>query len=87
MRTLERGRYAEVMGCVELGRAGSVDTRECCAVCHSAERYARSALGPCRVALPDGGGAYVWCSAERRVLRGASAGPALVDGPSRNGRA
>ena len=74
MRTIEARRYAEVMGCAELGRAGSVDTRECCAACHSAERYARFALGPCRVALPDGKEAYVCCSAKKRLLRGTSAG-------------
>jgi hypothetical protein len=87
MRTLETRRYAEALGCAELGRNGCVDTRECCAACHSAERYAHFALGPCRVALPDGREAYVCCSAKKRLLRGASAGPVLVDGPSRNGRA
>lgn len=87
MRILETRRYAEALGCMELGRAGSVDTRECCAACHSAERYAHFALGPCRVALPDGREAYVCCSAKKRLQHGASAGPVLVDGPSRNGRA
>ncbi len=87
MRTIETRRYAEALGCAELGRTGSVDTRECCAACHSAERYALFALGPCRVALPDGREAYVCCSAKKRLLRGTNAGPGSVGGPSPNGRA
>ena len=74
MRTLETSRYAEALGCAQLGRIGSVDTRECCAACHSTERNALFALGPCRVALPDGREAYVCCSAKKRLLRGASVG-------------
>ena len=37
---MEAGRYAKALGCADLGRTGSVDTRECCAACHPVERYA-----------------------------------------------
>ena len=80
MRATQVEGYVEALGCVELGRTGLVDTIECCEICHSAERYAAFALGPCRVTLYDGRRAFVCCSSKKRLLREASPEKAGRDG-------
>lgn len=55
-------------GCEELKRMGLLDTSWCCEICHSAERYVAFALGPCHVALPDGGDAFVCCAGKKQLL-------------------
>ncbi|QIN82201.1 hypothetical protein GBA63_05730 [Rubrobacter tropicus] len=62
--------WASAVGCEELGRLGLLDTSDCCALCHSAARYApgRFFLGPCHAALPDGRTASVCCAGKRRLL-------------------
>jgi hypothetical protein len=79
MRTREPEGYVEALGCAELARIRLVNTLEDCEVCHSAERYATFALGPCRATLPDGREAFVCCSSKKQLLRAAS------PEPSRNG--
>ena len=58
-------------GCEELGRMGLLDLTRCCKVCHSAggNSYV-AALGPCYVALPDGGDAFVCCAGKKQLLFG-----------------
>ena len=69
MRTTQVEGYVGALGCAELGRTGLVNTIECCEVCHSAERYAAFALGPCRVTLSDGRRAFVCCFSKKQLLR------------------
>jgi len=58
-------------GCEELGRMGLLDASRCCKICHSADGKSSAALGPCYVALPDGGDAFVCCAGKKQLLSGA----------------
>jgi hypothetical protein len=51
MRTTGVEGYIEALGCAALGRAELVDILKYYEVCHSAEKYTFSMLGPCRVTL------------------------------------
>ena len=82
MRSTEVEGYVEALGCAALGRAELVATLLCCEVCHSAEKYTFSALGPCRVTLPDGREAFVCCSSKKQLLRAASLELTPDDGKS-----
>ena len=86
MSTVRTDRYVGALGCAELERTRLLDARGCCAICHSAEGHAPFALGPCRVALPDGREAFVCCSGKKRLLRGATREPASANGRSGDGR-
>ncbi len=58
----------DAVGCVDLGELGLLDAVDCCETCHSADGYSHGrTTGPCRVALPDGGEAFVCCSGKRRL--------------------
>ena len=57
-------------GCEELGRMGLLDTSRCCKICHSADgHFSATPMGPCHVALPDGGGdVFVCCAGKKQLL-------------------
>ena len=69
MQTVAEVARASALGCKELERMSLVDTSGCCERCHSPNSYALGgSLGPCRVALPDGGEALVCCTTKKQLL-------------------
>ena len=51
-----------------MGEWGVVDVAGCCAICHSADRYAGDlSPGPCLATLPGGGSALVCCAARKQL--------------------
>ena len=47
-----------------------LDTSRCCKICHSADgHFSAAPMGPCHVALPDGGGdVFVCCAGKKQLL-------------------
>jgi hypothetical protein len=56
-------------GCEELEKMRLLDTSRCCKICHSADgNFSAAPMGPCHVALPDGGDVFVCCAGKKQLL-------------------